>query len=470
MKKLILFVFLSFSGMCFAQESSTPIKTEADSVYNVTVVDKAPDFPGGIKEFYKYIGENFNPPSDKEFKGGKLFTSFVIEKDGGVTNIKILRDTGFGTGEEAIRVLKSSPLWIPAEENGQKVSVLYSLPIIIQAPAPVEGDNKIYSTTGIEKKPEFPGGIELFYKFIGTNFHVPEVDNFPGGKVYVSFVIEKDGSVTEAKVLRDVGFGAGAEAIRVLGQCPKWNPGMQDGKPVRVMYTLPISLQSNSEDMGFVNSNYKKTLNYDMVEGQPEFLNGGVKKFFDFINGKIQSTKENETVSKVYYSFIVDENGVLTAPQVINDNELGVREEIVSALKKSSKWKPGVHKGEIVKVKYVSSVSVPVNNIDYSNPEAIYNSDMIDKKPEFSGGPVRFFEYVKNNLKKVSDNSLKGKIYFSFVVERDGSISQVWVISNVGTTKTMIDLVEIFNESPQWMPGEIKGERIRTQLVIPIIF
>jgi protein TonB len=107
----------------------------------------------------------------------------------------------------------------------------------------VEEDNEIYNTAGIEVKPDFPGGIEKFYKYIGKNYQVPEEEGLKG-KVFVSFVVEKDGSLTDIKVIRDIGYGTGKEAIRVLRACPRWNPGEQNGKKVRVLYSLPISIES----------------------------------------------------------------------------------------------------------------------------------------------------------------------------------------------------------------------------------
>lgn len=104
-------------------------------------------------------------------------------------------------------------------------------------------DNTVYSTAGIEVKPDFPGGMDKFYKFVGTNYVTPEEEGLKG-KVFVSFVVEKDGSLTDIKVLRDIGYGTGKEAIRVLKKCPKWTPGEQNGKPVRVLYSLPITIQS----------------------------------------------------------------------------------------------------------------------------------------------------------------------------------------------------------------------------------
>ena len=106
-----------------------------------------------------------------------------------------------------------------------------------------EEDNSVYNLAGIELKPDFPGGMDKFYKFIGKNYQVPEEEGLKG-KVFVSFVVEKDGSLTDIKVIRDIGYGTGKEAMRVLKSCPRWNPGEQNGKKVRVLYSLPISIQS----------------------------------------------------------------------------------------------------------------------------------------------------------------------------------------------------------------------------------
>jgi len=104
-------------------------------------------------------------------------------------------------------------------------------------------DNTVYNTAGIEVKPEFPGGIDEFYKFISKNYNCPKVEKL-AGKVYVTFIIEKDGSLTDIKVLRDIGYGTGKEAIRVLELSPKWLPGEQNGKKVRCTYSLPIAIMA----------------------------------------------------------------------------------------------------------------------------------------------------------------------------------------------------------------------------------
>lgn len=97
------------------------------------------------------------------------------------------------------------------------------------------------------KQPQFPGGIEKFYMFVGQNFKMPEEfsKQKKDGKLFIEFMVEKDGSLSEFNVVKDLGYGVADEAIRVLKLSPKWIPATENGKPVRVMYSLPITLQSD---------------------------------------------------------------------------------------------------------------------------------------------------------------------------------------------------------------------------------
>lgn len=108
-------------------------------------------------------------------------------------------------------------------------------------------DNNVYNTAGLQVQPEYPGGMDSFYAYVRNNFNPPEVDRDMTVKVFVQFVIEKDGSMTNIKVLRDPGYGMGKEAIRVLKSMKKkWQPGVQNGKNVRASFTLPITMNLKS--------------------------------------------------------------------------------------------------------------------------------------------------------------------------------------------------------------------------------
>ena len=105
-------------------------------------------------------------------------------------------------------------------------------------------DNTIF--TIVEQMPEFPGGMEALYQFLAANIKYPGgPDDCVSGKIIVSFVIEKDGTVSDAKVVRKLHPAFDEEALRVVKLMPKWEPGRQEGKPVRVQFHLPINFSLN---------------------------------------------------------------------------------------------------------------------------------------------------------------------------------------------------------------------------------
>lgn len=112
-------------------------------------------------------------------------------------------------------------------------------------------DNSIYSSAGIEVQPEFPGGVAAFYKYCSTHYKTDgiadQLSSDLKGRVFVEFVVEKDGSLTDIKVIRDLGYGTGAEAVRMLKSAPRWSPGEQNGKKIRVRYNLPITIDIRTE-------------------------------------------------------------------------------------------------------------------------------------------------------------------------------------------------------------------------------
>lgn len=95
----------------------------------------------------------------------------------------------------------------------------------------------------VEEMPEFPGGEAALRRFIANSIKYPQIaqENGIQGRVYVQFVVDRDGSITDAKVARGVDPSLDKEALRVVNTLPKWKPGMQRGKPVKVSYTVPIN-------------------------------------------------------------------------------------------------------------------------------------------------------------------------------------------------------------------------------------
>lgn len=193
----------------------------------VTMVDMAKLAAPPVEEPKPLIPPPPPPPPAPKIDEVKFVKPKVVEKEKVVEEIKTieeLKDKNVGAKD------------VKGRDDGK---------IVIDAPsgegdkdAKIVEDNTVYNA--VEVKPDFPGGLQKFYDFVGKNYRAPEEDI--RGKVYVQFVVEKDGSLTDIKVMRDIGYGTGAEAIRVLKKSPKWKPGIQNGRPVRVLYSLPISI------------------------------------------------------------------------------------------------------------------------------------------------------------------------------------------------------------------------------------
>jgi len=160
-----------------------------------------------------------------------------FRKDGTVKSVGDDEDISFGKREEAQTVRKKSPPPPPPP---------IEVEITLKAPPPVEKtpkDEAIF--VGVETQPNFPGGDQEMYRFLSANINYPAAATRANvqGRVVIQFVIEKDGSVSAPKVLKGIGFGTDQEAVRVVSSMPKWSPGMQNGTPVRVYYTIPIMFQ-----------------------------------------------------------------------------------------------------------------------------------------------------------------------------------------------------------------------------------
>lgn len=146
----------------------------------------------------------------------------------------------------AIRIVDNNTsitedLIIDTEIKPDDVQPEYVAPV----PSHMEEENSLAEEipfVAVEKMPEFPGGINALREFLAKNTEYPEAAKETGiqGTVYLYFVVEKDGSISGIKTLRGIGGGCTEEAERVLSIMPKWKPGNQFGKPVRVSYNVPV--------------------------------------------------------------------------------------------------------------------------------------------------------------------------------------------------------------------------------------
>ena len=119
-----------------------------------------------------------------------------------------------------------------------------------EMPNGMKVDKTVKAFDVVEQMPQFPGGTKELMTFLSENVRYPEAAHKAGvqGRVIANFVVEKDGSITEAKIVKSVSPELDAEALRVINSMPKWIPGMQNDEAVRVKYTVPITFRLQSDN------------------------------------------------------------------------------------------------------------------------------------------------------------------------------------------------------------------------------
>ena len=207
---------------------------------------------GDLNTFRAWVQKNIKYPAEAFRNGeqGRVVLSFVVEKDGSVSNIQILQTPGKAFSEETRRVVAASPKWKPGEQRGEKVRVRYTLPVDFRITATAQ-DTKTSENNGsgeepflvVDTPPQFNGGdIGEFRRWVQMNVKYPAeaLGKNIYGKVLVTFVIEKDGSVGNAEIFKSPDKSLADEVLRVIGKSPKWTPGKQRGEAVRVKFGMPV--------------------------------------------------------------------------------------------------------------------------------------------------------------------------------------------------------------------------------------
>jgi protein TonB len=143
MKKFLMLILIFAVQKTFSQKENMKIcktpkdqnivtSTDGNEIYNPLDIEVKPEFPEGTVKFHQFIDKNYKKPNKKPTLQGFIFATFIVEKDGSLSDIKVLRDIGYGTGQELIRILKLSPKWKPGKQNDKEVRTLYSLVVPLQ--------------------------------------------------------------------------------------------------------------------------------------------------------------------------------------------------------------------------------------------------------------------------------------------------------------------------------------------------
>ena len=208
-------------------------------------LDVLPEFPGGGKAMMQWISQNMQYPKNAVDGNieGRVIVSFIVEKDGSISNVEVKKSVHELLDKEALRVINARPKWNPGMQDGQPARARFFVPISFKTQQSAEVKEKVFED--LDNMPEFPGGGKAMMEWLSQNIQYPKeaVDGKIEGRVMISFVIEKDGSVSNAKVFRGIDESLDNEALRVVNAMPNWKPGMQDGQPARARFTIPVSFK-----------------------------------------------------------------------------------------------------------------------------------------------------------------------------------------------------------------------------------
>ena len=236
------------------------------------VVEQMPEFPdGGMPGLMQFLSKNIRYPVNAQKNGtqGRVTVQFIVNVDGSISHIGIIRGADPELDGEAVRVISTMPNWKPGMQKGKAVRVKYTVPVMFrlndekkeefkpvpkidesivvvgyasQEKSPIEED-VVFEI--VEQMPSFAGGMEGLMRYLSRNIKYPVTAQKAGiqGRVIVQVIIDSNGNVTNPKITKSVDPSLDAEAIRVTANMPKWQPGMQRGKAVNVKYTFPIDFK-----------------------------------------------------------------------------------------------------------------------------------------------------------------------------------------------------------------------------------
>lgn len=237
MNKLIFVLSLVFSLNSTAQEI-------------VTFVDQMPTFGKKKEDLTLFISNNMQYPEDALMNNieGKVVVNFVVNEDGSLSYIKILKNLYPSIDEEAIRLVKSMPKWNPGKSHDSAVKVLYTLPLPfklnIPKIQPIFEWTNANGTVAEENQPKFPGGPDSLNIYFWNNLTYPTIakESRLETEIPVTFQIDSSGNIINAKA-EEKGWEFAQEALRVVQKMPKWIPGQPNTKRGPVLVTIHVRFE-----------------------------------------------------------------------------------------------------------------------------------------------------------------------------------------------------------------------------------
>ena len=374
--------------------------------------------------------------------------------------------------------------------------------------------SRIYKV--VEQMPRFPGceeeadskscAMQKMLEFIYTNIKYPATARESGiqGTNVVRFVVEKDGTIKNAELIRDIGGGCGEESLKVVNMMPNWIPGKENGENVAVQFNLPIKFKLQDEEE-VENSNEIAGTVYDKVDQMPRFPGCeeakdrdacSQQKLLEFIYGQVKYPNQArldgiEGVAVI--KFVVDESGKIVNPEIVRDIAGGCGEESLRVVKSMPDWIPGREEGKVVpvqinlpikfalskpKIEHAVESSMTINNENVkvlpngvkATPRFPGCEDIVGNKNECAN--QKMYSFIYDNIrypKSLKRDQIKGEMRVRFSIDERGAVNDA--VIGKGIHKDLDkEVLRVIRLMPNWIPGVASSDILNITISIPVSF
>jgi len=450
-----------------------PVSFDLTSVATAEVYDYVPELPALGCNFDKYLADNlYYPDSARENNiNGQVFLRFVVNEDGSVGNMMLLSDVKGGCNKEALRLIKNMPPWNPGKINGKPVKVWFNLPVTFDLKNGSGAVNKEMDISAIkshnEQMPIPPYDIDMYLR---NSIHYPDSarENGLTDRVIVRFVINENGSISDCTVKRGVYSILNEEALSVVKRMPPFVPGMQDGKPVKTYFTLPIVFNLERTTICKKPDNYIYSLNFDHPDSWPKAEYDVVKYLAE--NVKYPTTAKLKNIEgEILVGFVVNKDGIITECENKNHLDRACDSEALRVAESMPAWKPGFLKKKPVNAEAL--VVIPFYPSEEAKQRAqskiVYH--YVDQMPAAGYDINQYVEVHRKYPDSAKRKGITGRVLVKFIVTETGAIDSVVAIRGIGGGCDE-EAIRVIKNMPNWNPGKQNGKPVKVFYTLSIPF
>ena len=403
-----------------------PQKKESTSNEIFVVVEQQPEFPGGTKGLMEWLGANIQYPKEAHEKGieGRVIVNFVVEKDGSVSDVNVVRGQDPLLDAEATRVVPLMPNWTPGLQRGERVRVRYTLPIVFRIP-PI--DTKGSFVIGHKQSTNDDDNELIVMQGSGSMKDVtPQTLSLKFGKDKPIYVLDGE-RVEEIESIDPKNI----ESISVLKNESSIAKYGEEGKNGVIEITSKSAI-AKSAAIDYAKEKLAKSPDdvFVVVEEQPQFP-GGTQAMMKFLGENIiypAEAHKNGIQGRVIVNFVVNKDGSLSDINIVRGQDPLLDAEAMRVISTMPKWKPGMQRGEAVNVRYTLPIVFRLQGdkgVEKEKEAVTVSEEKSDANDK------AFYKFISKNAKYpviAQENGIMGFVKASYDVSSNGEVSNIKIV------------------------------------------